>query len=214
MSHRTAPRLLLIAIVALAFSVTSCGGGSSSGDEGASSSDTASSSDKTTTTKATKPADDGCPAETTYEITGPDGTKTFTAASTYAYESGSYLSLYLFSKDYPKDEVQSINTGFRTDDPGTIFTSLHTRADGGAQATITTGSYVADTAEAQKSLEAGQWVTDVSVALGLDPIANGFPADPATKVTIDVIDDEKVCGTITHPSGTATFRADHLVSGS
>lgn len=213
MSHRTAPRLFLIVLAALALFVTSCGGGSSSGDE-SSASKSSGSSDKADTSKTTKPADDKCPAETTYEITGPDGAKSFTAAAAYAYESSGYLSVYLFSKDFKEDEVQSISTGFRTDDPGTIFTTLHTRGDGSEVAPITTGTYVADSPEAQKALEAGKWVTDVAVSLGLDPIASGFPADPSTKITIDVIDDEKICGTITHPAGTATFRADHLVSGS
>lgn len=62
MSHRTAPRLFLIVLAALALFVTSCGGGSSSGDE-SSASKSSGSSDKADTSKTTKPADDKCPAD-------------------------------------------------------------------------------------------------------------------------------------------------------
>ena len=211
MTH-PAPRRQLIALAAvLAFTITAsaCGSGSDGGSEGSASKDGGATS--TTAPASTTAAGDDCPAETTYTITGPDGEQEFTAASAYAYESGAYLSIYLFSEEFAEDEVASISTGFRTDDPGTIFATLHTRAATG-EAPITTGEYIADSPEAQQSLEAGRWVTDVAVSLGLDQVASGFPTDPSTVVTIDAIDDDEVCGTITHPDGTATFRAVHLLS--
>lgn len=209
MSHRIAPRLALALFAASSLLVAGCSS-SDGGSEGAA----ADTEETTETTVAAEAEADDCPEETTYQIEGPDGPQEFTAASAYAYESADYLSIYLFSEEVPEDEIQSISTGFRTDDPGTIFASLHTRAEPGDESVITTGEYVADSAAAQQELAAGSWVTDVAVSLGLEQIATGFPADPATSVTIDVIDDEKICGTIDHPAGSANFTAVHLVSGS
>lgn len=204
-------RPLAVALLVSGLLLAGCGDSGSDEAERSSTDTSATADDRTTTTEAAEP--DGCPARSEYTITGPHGDVSFTAASAYARESSDYLSLFLFSEEFPEDEVASIDTGFRTDDPGTIFVSLHPRRDSSEPVTpIPEGTYEADSPEAQQVLEAGNWITTVSASLGLEQVASGFPADPATVVELTHIDDDLVCGTITHPDATATFAAVHLTA--
>lgn len=209
MSRPARPLPVALALAACLFVLAGCGGSDS---DGAGSGAEASAADGASTTTEAEGVD-GCPDTTTYAITGPDGEQTFTAASAYARETGGYLSLFLFSRAVDEDEVASIDTGFRTDDPGTIFASLHPRGTTSQPVTpVPEGTYEADSVEAQKTLEAGNWITTVSASLGLEQVASGFPVDPETTIELTHIDEDLVCGTISHPAATATFAAVHLVT--
>ena len=99
---------LRLGLLASTFAVSLLAGcGGSGSDEASGGADPSASADgATTTTEAAGP--EGCPETSEYTITGPDGDVSFTAASAYARETNDYLSLFLFSKDFPEDEIDTL----------------------------------------------------------------------------------------------------------